>query len=112
MNGLIFEVISQRPVTQHFEKSKVTGVPYHIYVAGADAFLIIGQPLTSWMWFAKQIWHERMHACSCKKYRWIILWDERLTANLSMASSLEEFNVFSAQFIDCDHSLASVTKAL
>jgi len=53
-----------------------------------------------------------MHACGCKKYRWIILWDERLTANLSMASSLEEFNVFSAQFIDCDHSLASVTKAL
>jgi len=112
MYGLILEIIAQRPVAKHLEKSKMTGVSDHIYVSGTNALLIVGQSLASRVWFAKQIWHERMHACGCKKYRWIIFGNERLPANLSMASSLKEFNVFSAQFIDCNHSVASVTKGL
>ena len=76
-DGLLLEIIAQRPVAEHFEKRAVRVVAHFVDVAGAHAFLHVRKARACGMLFAHEIGHERVHACRGEKHGRVVLRDQR-----------------------------------
>ncbi len=96
--GLLLEVVSQRPVAQHFEKGEVEGVADLVDIAGAQAFLHVHQAFAGGMLFAQQIGHQRMHAGGGKQAGGIIFRNQGRALDLGMCVTLEKLYVLPTQF--------------
>ena len=58
----LLEIIAQRPIPQHLEKSKVAVVADFFDIIGAQTLLRVCQPLAHGMRLPHEIRHKRMHA--------------------------------------------------
>ena len=106
IDGLLLEVVSQGPVTEHLEEGEVTGVSDLIYVSCPDAFLEVHQPLSCWVFLSEKIGDERVHPCGREQYRRIVLRDEGCGTDVCVSPLLEEVDESLSHFLSvhCVHS--------
>ena len=92
LDGLFLEVVPQRPVPQHFEEGEVDGVAHLVDIPGADALLVVGEPLARGVLRSLQVGHQGMHPGGGEKTGGVIFGDQRSAADLGMTLALEKFD--------------------
>jgi hypothetical protein len=90
----VLKIISQRPITEHFEKSVVTIVTHFIYILGTETLLTIHQALARRMRFTQEIWNEREHTTVHKKQGRVINGDYRCRRNYRVSFTFIKFQEF------------------
>ncbi len=70
---LLFEVIAQRPIAEHFEKGGVAVVADFVDILGAQTCLAVGDARAFRMRFAQKVRNHRLHAAAGKQGGRIIL---------------------------------------
>ena len=93
-DGLILEIVTERPVAEHFEEGKMDGIADFIDIAGADAFLDVGEALSLGMLAAEQIRNQRMHARGGKEDGGVIIGDQGRAFDDRMSFGMKEIDVF------------------
>src|SRR3989338_722510 len=97
---LFFEIIAERPVAEHFEKSRVPVVAYLLDVFCAEALLAIHKAIHFRVRRSKQVGNEWLHAGASEKCRGVVLWHDGCARNDGVPTRLEEFQVFGAYLVD------------
>ena len=93
-DGLLLEVVVERPVAEHLEEGEVGAVADFVDVAGADALLDVGEARPGGMrHLAHEVGHERVHAGRGEEDGRVVLGDERGAGNDLVALRLEEAQV-------------------
>ena len=96
-NGLLLEVIAQRPVAEHLEEGQVRAVAHRVDVAGAHALLHVGQAAAGRMGLTEQIGHQRVHARRREQHGRVVLGDDRGPGNNRVPLALEKLQIHLAQ---------------
>ena len=99
LDHLFFEVIAERPVTQHFEECEMVWISYTIDVSCSDTLLIITKSLSCRMISSKKVWNKWMHSCCSEKDCRVVFRNKGSPADLFMAFGDEELNILLSQFI-------------
>ncbi len=94
-NAVIFVIIAQAPVAQHFKHGQMRVVADFINVGGAQNFLEVGQALAARVNFTQQIRHQRMHAGGGKQHRRIMLRHQGSRRDNGVVFGLKKFQEFS-----------------
>jgi hypothetical protein len=105
-DGLLLEVVAQRPVPEHLEERQVAGVPDLVDVARPDALLEVGEALPGRVLLAQEIGHEGVHPGSGEENGGVVLGDEGGRADLDVAPCFEEIDVCFSEFL-CFHARTS-----
>jgi hypothetical protein len=63
--------------------------------------LVIYQPFSGGVFLTEEVGNQRVHSGRGKKHRGIVIRQQGLALNLSVAFGYKEFNVFFAEFIGC-----------
>ena len=71
-DGFVLEIIAERPVAQHFEERAMRSVAHFVDIAGANAFLHVGNAFARGVLFTHQIRHQRMHARGGEQNRRVV----------------------------------------
>ena len=95
----MFEIIAERPVTEHRKKREVAVVADFPDIIGADALLRVSKTLATWMRLALKIWDKRMHAGGRKKNRRVVFRYDRGGRDDGVALLAEKIQKFLADFI-------------
>jgi hypothetical protein len=101
-DGFFLEVVSEGPVSQHFEKGKMVGISDRIDIAGADTLLVVDQSVARWVFLAKNVGYQRMHPCGGEEDRGVVLGYQGGSRDLRMVFGNKEFYVLVAEFV-CFH---------
>ena len=94
-----FKIIAERPVAEHFKKRQVRRISNRIDIAGAHAFLIIGEPRSFGVILPRKIGNKRLHAGGRKQNGGIVVGNERLTAYFRMPFAFKKRDIFGSKFI-------------
>ena len=89
----LFEIISQRPVAQHFEKGAVALVAHVVDIARADAFLHVGETVARRVLFPQKIGHQRVHARRRKQNSGVVFGNEGRRRDHLMAAVPEKAEI-------------------
>ena len=98
-DGLLLEIITQRPVAKHLKEGAVGTVAHFVNIPGAHAFLHIHKALSGRMRLPHQVRNQRMHSGRCKEHRWVIFRDQGSGRNHGMPAFAEKLEVECAQFL-------------
>jgi hypothetical protein len=90
---LFLEIIAERPIAEHLEKSRVAIVTHLLDILRAEAFLRIRDAPAERMRLAEKIRHDRLHAGSGEKRRRIVFRHKRRRRHDRMPSFLEKFQI-------------------
>ena len=96
-DGILLEVIAERPVAEHFEKRAVGAVAHFVDVAGAHAFLHINQAAACRVRFAHQVRHKRMHTRRGKEHGGVVFRNQRGRGDHGMPAFTEKPEIELAQ---------------
>ena len=105
-DGILLEVIAQRPVAQHLEEREVARVADLVYVAGPHAFLEIRESRAGGVFLSEQVGYERVHTRSGEKDCGVVLGNEGCGTYLCMSPRLEEIDIGFSEFL-CFHMRTS-----
>ncbi len=92
-NLLLFEVISQTPVSEHFEEGRMSIVADFFDIHGPETFLTVGDSFSQRMRFAEQVGEHRLHARTGEERCRIIFWKQRRARDHGMVLRPEEVEV-------------------
>jgi hypothetical protein len=90
---LRLEVVSEWPVSEHFEKCRMTIVSNLIDIHSTETLLWVSDTCPERMRLAEKVWDHRLHTRTCKEGRRIILWEEWRWRDDSMASRLVKIEI-------------------
>ena len=90
---LLFEIVAERPVAEHFEKRAMRSVAHLVYIARTHAFLNVRKSSSFGMLLSEKIRYERMHSRSREKNRRIVLRYKRARRYHRVSPLLKKFDV-------------------
>ena len=99
-DGLLLEIVVERPVAEHLEERKVRGVAHGIDVARADALLHIRKARSRRVLHrAHEIRHQRMHAGRGKENGRIVFGNYGSSRDYLVTLGLEKLKIHFAEFV-------------
>ena len=69
---LLLEVITERPIAEHLEKSDVPVVPHFFDIFRAETFLAVDQAIAQRVLLTQEIRDKRLHTASGEKCRRVV----------------------------------------
>ena len=100
MDGLSFEIISKREITEHFKKRTMScSFTYIFNITCTNTFLTSSHTFFRWNYLTCKIWLQRCHTGIDKKKTLIVMWYERKTLHHQMLFALEKVKEHLSQFI-------------
>src|SRR3989344_1351042 len=97
---LLFEIITERPITEHLEKGDVPIVPHLLNILGAETFLAVDEAIAQRVLFAQEVWDERLHAASREECGRVVARYKRGGRNGHVLAGAEEFQILTAYLVD------------
>ena len=101
-DGLFLEVVAEGPVAQHLEEREVHGIADFVDVAGADAFLVVGEAFARRMRLSAQVRDQRMHPGGGEEAGRVVVRDQRRALYLGVSVAAEKCDI-SAADLCCGH---------
>ncbi|KKS53899.1 MAG: hypothetical protein UV20_C0044G0006 [Candidatus Magasanikbacteria bacterium GW2011_GWA2_42_32] len=97
---LLFEIIAERPVAEHFEKCRVTVVADFFDVFRTKTFLTVHQPVPFGVRFAEEVRDKRLHTASCEKCRRVVLRNNGRRRDYGVPARFKKFQILGAYLVD------------
>ena len=108
LSFFLFEIIAERPVAHHLEKSEVSGIAYAFDIDRSHATLNVAKScLAGGMFRAEQIRHERLHPRNVEHNARRSVADKRHRADVFMSSFLIKFYPGISELFRSNHCISS-----